>query len=460
MAQEDNIILGPRPNEADDDLVVLSPGSEVALLPATNLQDRRLGKVWRTQVTTEDDTYIEVDYTVPRTHGMIAIGPHNMTRGSKYRVRIGDISVADDLVEVPSGVIDQLNMTGDETDVDEDFDTPDGLWVVSNQQWTGCRTKFSFGPASGLASGKPGASYEAEGSQRFRFRLRSHFASDDWPEVHITLMEERSGGWVVINSTETVYVVDDATEKVIDFNWDTNLLESVDNNVGIRISGVPNASGSSPRSNIDIGTVVWYQAVLTGDINYDSGWLDVWPRLAEFGTLQWGVFEWGGYLSRDFSEEMDLWIFHPIRSGVLGRYLRLDFSDEDNADGYLEFGRLLAGPSLQTTRNISYGWSIRFEDNSRVTKSRGGQTWIDEEARYRVLEFTIEHLDKQTVFDQFFNFMDRLGGVSADFVVMVFPGDETQYYNLAMYCRQRDIGAVVNPFFESYSKTFVLEELI
>ncbi len=462
MAQEDNIIIGPRPNKVDDSGTSLLAGSEAAALPVENLQDRRLGKVWRTTTTDEDDTFVEVNYGEEVTHGMVAIGPHNLEKGSLYRVRVGDISIAVDTVEAPTGTIfTGAYTTGDYTDVDEPFDGPDAFWVTADDHYRWTQIQLSFGPATGLAAGDPGASFGFEGSQRFKVRARASQATDEWPLLTVAPMEETSPGvWVIYTGQAQTYEVNSASNFTVDFLWDTSILQDPDNNVGIRLLGKPNSAGASARATVEYGTVEWRQAVFTDDINYDSGYQEVWPRLAEFGALPWGVFEWGGYLAEEFAEQTDLWIFHPIRGGVLGQYLRIDFIDPKNADGYLEFGRLLAGPALQPVKNISYGWSIKFEDNSRVTKSRGGATWIDEEKRYRVLEFTIEHLSKSDVFDSFFNWLDRLGGIAADFAVMIFPEDQTQYYNLAMYCRQRDIGAVTNPFFERYSKTFVFEELI
>lgn len=195
-------------------------------------------------------------------------------------------------------------------------------------------------------------------------------------------------------------------------------------------------------------------------VEYDSGWLEVWPPIEEFGTLPWGVFQWGGLLPQEVASEITLSAFHLLPQPRSARYLRIDLQDPDNDDGYLQAGRLVAGPSYVPSRNMLYGWSIGFEDPSEVSKSRGGQTWIDVHEKFRVLRFALANLNEDEAMINVFDHLMRRKGVSGD--VLVIPQSERpdQYHNQAIYGRLRSLDPITNPFFESFEANFEVEELI
>lgn len=193
---------------------------------------------------------------------------------------------------------------------------------------------------------------------------------------------------------------------------------------------------------------------------YDSGLFDALPEIEPFGTFEWGVFTWGGKLPQSVIDAITVNTFHVIPSNTLARYLRIDIQDESNGDGYIEVGRMVAGVKIQPAANMSWGWEVAFEDPSKVSKSRGGQTYVDDQEQYRVIRFGISNMTENEAFSFFFDLIDRRKGVTGDLVVIPQPDKPSQFHNQAFYGRMRSLGAVRNPFYDQFEKAFEIEELL
>ena len=193
---------------------------------------------------------------------------------------------------------------------------------------------------------------------------------------------------------------------------------------------------------------------------YDSGWVDVWPQFEEFGALPWGVFQWGGLVPQEVAAQITLSAYHLLPLPVVAQQLRIDIDDASNPAGYLQAGRLVAGPAYRPSRDMLYGWSIGFEDPSVVSKSRGGQTWIDVQERFRVLRFTLSNLNETEAFGNVFDYLFRRKGSAGDVLVIPRADKPDQYHNQAIYGRLRTLEPLTNPYFESFETNFEVEELL
>jgi hypothetical protein len=193
---------------------------------------------------------------------------------------------------------------------------------------------------------------------------------------------------------------------------------------------------------------------------YDSGTIDAWPVVEEFGTLPWGVFQWGGFLNPEIAAEYTISTFDVLDEAVVARYLRIDMSDATNPDGYIQAGRLISGPAYQPSINYANGVEFEFIDESRVTKSRGGQTFVDEVERYRRMRFELINLPEAEIFGNIFNQIDRLRGISQDILVIPQPDDPTTWITQNIYGRISQTGPIVNSTLDYYSRLIEVEELI
>lgn len=217
------------------------------------------------------------------------------------------------------------------------------------------------------------------------------------------------------------------------------------------------------KNNISTtGTIRWRFSNVSNFATtvYDSGVVDAWPIVEEFGTLPWGVFSWGGYLNPTVAAEYTISAFDILDSTVQARYLRIDISDPDNADGYIQAGRLLAGPAYRPSINYANGVEFEFVDESRVTKSRGGQTFVDEVERFRRIRFDLINLPENEIFQNVFNQIDRLKGIAGDVFIVPQPDKASTWPTQNIYGRITNTDPIVNSSLTYYGRRIEVEELI
>lgn len=217
------------------------------------------------------------------------------------------------------------------------------------------------------------------------------------------------------------------------------------------------------RHNISqTGTIRWRlsNAADFATTQYDSGTVDAWPVVEEFGTLPWGVFSWGGRINPEVAAQYQISSFAVLDSPVQARYLRINISDDDNAEGYIEAGRLIAGPAYRPSTNYGFGVEIQFVDESRIVKSRGGQTFVDEVERFRRIRFELQNLPEAEIFGNVFNNIDRLRGVAKDILVIPQPDDPKTWPTQNIYGRLVSTQPIINRTLEFYGRTLEIEELI
>jgi len=193
---------------------------------------------------------------------------------------------------------------------------------------------------------------------------------------------------------------------------------------------------------------------------HDSGFVDAWPVVEEFGTLPWGVFSWGGRINPEVAAEYQISSFVVLDAPVQARYLRIDISDADQDEGYIEAGRLIAGPAFRPSTNYGFGVEIQFVDESRIVKSRGGQTFVDEVERFRRIRFELQNLPEAEIFGNVFNNIDRLRGVAKDILVIPQPDDPKTWPTQNIYGRLVRTEPIINSTLEFYGRTIEIEELI
>lgn len=217
------------------------------------------------------------------------------------------------------------------------------------------------------------------------------------------------------------------------------------------------------RHNISqTGTIRWRlsNAADFATTQYDSGTVDAWPVVEEFGTLPWGVFSWGGRINPEVAAQYQISSFAVLDNPVQARYLRINISDSNNADGYIEAGRLIAGPAYRPSTNYGFGVEVQFVDESRIVKSRGGQTFVDEVERFRRIRFELQNLPEAEIFGNVFNNIDRLRGVAKDILVIPQPDDPKTWPTQNIYGRLVRTEPIINRTLELYGRTIEVEELI
>jgi len=192
---------------------------------------------------------------------------------------------------------------------------------------------------------------------------------------------------------------------------------------------------------------------------YDSTAVAAWPTVEEFGYLAWGEFHWGGILSGTAALDYTISFFKVLSQAVQVRYMRLDFASASTGP-LIEIGRVFAGPSYRPTNSMAFGWEITWVDDSIVTKSMNGNTFIDERPRYRRLSFTLPALGSGEIFHNIFNHLDRRRGIAKDIIVIPQPSDETTFITQNIYGRMLDLNPIENRAPLYYERQIEIEEII
>ncbi len=193
---------------------------------------------------------------------------------------------------------------------------------------------------------------------------------------------------------------------------------------------------------------------------YDSGTIDIWSSQEPFGTGAWGEFTWGGKLdaadSADFRPLAFTWISD---AGIIARYVRVEIFDTGNVDGYFEAGRAYVSSAYQPTKNVLYGFTNEFVDNSTKKRSRGGQLYVDVVPKFRRMSLTIDHIDD----DEMYNTVQEIGrlrGKNGDMIVILDPEDTEHAMRQSIYGAFSDYGAITHSAFEVHTTTLVIEEML
>jgi hypothetical protein len=193
---------------------------------------------------------------------------------------------------------------------------------------------------------------------------------------------------------------------------------------------------------------------------YDTGELQAWPVVEQFGTLPWGVFNWGGVLPPETAKAWQINSFCIPEEVQLARYLKVYLIDPANEEGELRVGRFWAGPVWQPSINAQLPIYYSFEDLSKVTYSRGGRACVDEAPRRRVIRFTVSYLPEAEMMTQVFDQLDRANGISGDLILIPKPNEPDQMHRQAIYCRQRQLNEISESFTDQLSRDFIFEENI
>lgn len=68
-------------------------------------------------------------------------------------------------------------------------------------------------------------------------------------------------------------------------------------------------------------------------------------------------------------------IFFLTFPELTGTYVRFDFTDASNPDGYIEAGAVYVGPLKTVDPGVSYGWQLRRDHIVRIPAASNGEIW-------------------------------------------------------------------------------------
>lgn len=148
-------------------------------------------------------------------------------------------------------------------------------------------------------------------------------------------------------------------------------------------------------------------------------------------------------------------IYLALASTVTARYWRIDLIDAAVADN-LQVGRVFIGPAWQPTSGMLYGWAMTYADDTRRTRSLGGQTHVDVGPRYRRLQFGLSFMNEAEMYGNAFE-LARAAGLNGD--VLVMPQDAGNYQSQqCVHGLLAQAAPLVHETHNVYRMRYVIEE--
>ena len=216
--------------------------------------------------------------------------------------------------------------------------------------------------------------------------------------------------------------------------------------------------------NLSINTSL-FRIRLSDDVtfatsDYDSGWLDVYESLFTTNNLDWEDSNfWFGKILLDDLQGYSLNIIHLMPETYSNRYVRIEFDDTANTDGYIDLGRLMLAPIQALDINMEYGANIGWIDNSLVSESIGGAEYFDDRSKKRELKFTVGAMGKEESMQRMFE-LQRRKGVTGEIFVIPDSDDAENMFRESFLGRMTRLTPQTHQLINRYKTAFQIRELL
>lgn len=196
---------------------------------------------------------------------------------------------------------------------------------------------------------------------------------------------------------------------------------------------------------------------------YDSGVLEVWPAIFATLDLEWEDDNyWDGKPVQEYLDELEdtssLNLIHVLPNIETARYWRVDIVDTNNADGYVEIGRVFISTQWQVTNNILYGASLGYETETGVDQSLDGTEYFDVRTAYRNFKFQLESYNYDEGHAKLLD-ISRKVGIDKEVFIVPDPDDAANMTRRAFLGRLKTLSPIDYPYFNSNSAGFEVKEI-
>ncbi|WP_232629168.1 hypothetical protein [Methylobacterium sp. Leaf118] len=184
------------------------------------------------------------------------------------------------------------------------------------------------------------------------------------------------------------------------------------------------------------------------------------PNIA-WGSLPWGQFPWNGY--RDDALPAGQVTFFQASKSVFGRYVLVNITDPNNPAGYVQIGRFMGAAAFVPRYNMAYGAALKWIDETRVSKSVGGQKWFDVRPNFRSFRASFNFATQGEALGAVYDMQQRVG-LSGNLLVIYDPEDSADVIlRRTIYGSLTELSEIVtaNETADTpYAWTLAVEELI
>lgn len=460
-------------NYIDDDSTYLYVESQADNLTSANLKDRQITKVWRTaDQPASGDYHIEANPTIS---DWIELGRTDTSVTRFTFVATGSSNVASRQIRIMS-------------DVD---DTVGEIWYVLNQYANGSYSgniddlEFFLGgqsrtwnpPTESIASGPQtiGDNTGPSHNRHLHFKLKDSLGTENYPGdaslpygngFYYTSYGDWQHGNQMRNGhigsqTETAIQLEFSGQRLVDalslinhnFTGGAQWRVRFSTDLSLELEAFPNKTYNAITKD-------WHTIINNWGYKAQTMWKDVWPSIGQFGTLPWGVFLWGTNISSEQLESYKPFSSHLLLDDpIYAKFIRIDIKNT-SAQEYFEIGRVVVGHSWRPTRNMSRNWQLTYKDPSKITRSLGGQTYVDTLSKYRQVKFTLKYITEDEIFENALE-LDRIKGSSGD--VLIYTDTQAPTHKLfkqTIYGRISKISPMKHNIGGYWTRSYDIEELL
>lgn len=192
---------------------------------------------------------------------------------------------------------------------------------------------------------------------------------------------------------------------------------------------------SQTRFTINLNGAREVKAIVVGPSNLSTGykhrigwdggqtdWSQGAPR-APWNTLPFEHQQfWLGLLPWN-DLDRGMWLIHVFETPIFTSSITIEIDDQDNPDGYVEFGRLIMGRTWQPSLNYDYsGNGLAFLDHSIRQQMLAGNEIIRRRINPRTFQFALNHLPETELYRDGYDFQ-RIVGFDGEVFVIPDPDD-------------------------------------
>ena len=195
---------------------------------------------------------------------------------------------------------------------------------------------------------------------------------------------------------------------------------------------------------------------------YDSGWVERrrYYSDAEIAIAKSSEFFPDGFPNSDMQKRIQRQILVVVLpSEVSARYIRIDFNDTANPDGYIEVAYVYAGKILEPTNDLMYGWKMQRDDFVRDGQAACGQYWPSSVYNKTLIALTMAPQSEVNL-TNYWLLVEYLVGINQEFIVSLVQQTDSLLYTTTVYGKWSQVPSNQNVAFKTWAINMLIEEVV
>lgn len=144
---------------------------------------------------------------------------------------------------------------------------------------------------------------------------------------------------------------------------------------------------------------------------------------------------------------------------VSARYVRVDFADPANVDGYIEVGYVYAGRILQPNNDLAFNWKMQRDETMRSGRASCGQYWSAAVRQRTLLDFTLAPQPETDVLAHWF-LLQTLIGITNAFIISLTDQTDSLKLTTTIYGKWVQVPVLSQAAYRHYSIPMQFEEIV